>query len=108
LFVCLFFWGVGWSLNSVLHSYKSRWSTTWAMPPVHFALVILEMWVLQTIFPGWPQTQSSLSQSPKYLGLQVWSTSAWKITVFHMMKVIGFCTSLCMLYFKKNYLGLGV
>jgi hypothetical protein len=28
LFVCLFFWGVGWSLNSVLHSYKSRWSTT--------------------------------------------------------------------------------
>jgi hypothetical protein len=26
------------------------------MSPVHFALVILEMEVSQTSFPGWPQT----------------------------------------------------
>jgi hypothetical protein len=35
---------------------QSRRCTSWATHPVHFALVILEMGVSQTIFSGWPQT----------------------------------------------------
>jgi hypothetical protein len=37
-------------------SLQSGCSITWATPPVHFALVILEMRVLWTICLGWPQT----------------------------------------------------
>jgi hypothetical protein len=35
---------------------QSRYSTTYTTPPVHFALVILEMGVSGTIYLGWPQT----------------------------------------------------
>jgi hypothetical protein len=53
-FVVVFFVGWGFELRA-LHL-QSRHSTTLATPPVHFALVILEMggWFSQTICPGWP------------------------------------------------------
>jgi hypothetical protein len=41
-------------LNSGLHTSKMG-SASWATPPVHFALVILEMRVSLTICLGWPQ-----------------------------------------------------
>jgi hypothetical protein len=71
-FIYLFFWW-DWSLKSGLHA------TAWAILLVHFALVILEMGVLWTIYQGWPQTVIFLSQPHKLLGLQVWSTSTWPI-----------------------------
>jgi hypothetical protein len=70
----IFFMGL--DLNSGLQACKAG-TTTWDTPPVHFALVILEMGVSQTICPGWPQTlilQISASQVVRW---QVWATSIW-------------------------------
>jgi hypothetical protein len=52
-------------------------STAWATPPVHFALVILEIKVFRIFAQTGLKPQSSQSQPPKYLGLQVWATSTW-------------------------------
>jgi hypothetical protein len=50
------FWGLwGWGLNSGLCTCKAG-ALPWATSPVHFALVILEMRVSQTLCLGWPQT----------------------------------------------------
>jgi hypothetical protein len=54
---CLFFFFlviVGFKLGAMC--LQSRHSTTWAKPPVHFALITLEMWVW-TICLGWPVTE---------------------------------------------------
>jgi hypothetical protein len=37
--------------------------SVWAMPPVYFALVILEIGVFRTICPGWPRTWIILKDS---------------------------------------------
>jgi hypothetical protein len=53
-----FFFLVGWETGvelRILHLH-SRCSTIWATPPVHFALVILEMGVSWTVCSYWPQT----------------------------------------------------
>jgi hypothetical protein len=70
----LFCFGGGWDwgLNSALHL-QSRHSTAWATPPVHFALVILEMGVSGIVCPGW-----SLTMILPILASQVaWATGAW-------------------------------
>jgi hypothetical protein len=51
---CLVLVGLGFELRAL--SLQSRCFTTWATPPVHFALVILEMGVLSTSCPSWLQT----------------------------------------------------
>jgi hypothetical protein len=48
----LFFGGTGVSTQGFMHT------TSWAKPSVHFALVILEMRVSQTLYSGWPWTMS--------------------------------------------------
>jgi hypothetical protein len=58
-----FFFLRNWGLNSGLCSCKAS-TLLLESPPVHFAMVILEMRVLRTVCPGWPQTQSSWSQPP--------------------------------------------
>jgi hypothetical protein len=70
----LFFVGLGFELKA-LHL-QSRHSLAWAMPPVPFALVILEMGDKLFAWAGL-KTWSSRYQPPKYLGLQVWATSTW-------------------------------
>jgi hypothetical protein len=54
LSIHFFLVGLGFEFRA-LHLQR-RLSTAWATPPVNFALVILEMGVLWTIFPGWPWT----------------------------------------------------
>jgi hypothetical protein len=51
---------------------QSRHFTTWATPLVHFALVILEMGISQTICPGWHWTEIlpiSASQEARIIGV---------------------------------------
>jgi hypothetical protein len=58
---------------------KSRRSTTLATPPVHFALIILEMGVWRIICPCWPQTSIPLisaSQVARITGVSHWHTLA--------------------------------
>jgi hypothetical protein len=55
---------------------QSRWSTTWAKPPVYFALVILEMGYCELLAWAGLEPQSFWSQPPKKLGLQAWDTVA--------------------------------
>jgi hypothetical protein len=65
---CFFWWD--WGLNSGLHACKAY--TLSLEPhtlPVHFALVILEMGVSQTICLGWPQTCILLISASQQLGL---------------------------------------
>jgi hypothetical protein len=50
----LFLVGLGFELRA--SHLQSRHPTPWVMPPVHFALVILEMGVSQTICLSWPRT----------------------------------------------------
>jgi hypothetical protein len=62
--------GLGFELRA--SHLQSSSSTTWAMPPVHFVLVILEMGVSQTICSGWPQTLIlliSVSQVASVIGM---------------------------------------
>jgi hypothetical protein len=64
-----------------------RCCTAWDTPPVHFALVILEMVVSQIIHPKWLRTLildpwSSQFQLPKQLGLQVWAPAPNLFIVF--------------------------
>jgi hypothetical protein len=49
---------------------QSKHSTSQVTPPVHFALVILEVGVSGTICQVFVQLQPSQSQPPEYLGLQ--------------------------------------
>jgi hypothetical protein len=68
--------GMGFELRAL--SLQSR-STIWATPPVHFALVILEMGVLQTICLDWPWTVIlliSASQVARITGVSHWCP-AW-------------------------------
>jgi hypothetical protein len=58
------FEGEGFELKA-LHLQSSAWAT----PPAHFALVILEMGVLWTICPVWPQTVISASQVARVTGV---------------------------------------
>jgi hypothetical protein len=65
LSVSLSFFSWNWDLNSGLCTCKSRHSTAWATTLVHFALVILQVGVSQTVYPAWPPTailQISASQ----------------------------------------------
>jgi hypothetical protein len=57
---------------------QSRLSTSCATPPVHFALVILEMGILWTICPDWPQTAIliSASQVTRIIGISHWRQAA--------------------------------
>jgi hypothetical protein len=54
-YVSFFFFLVGLGFEFRALHLQSRCSIAWAMPPVHFALVILEMGVFQTVYPSWPQ-----------------------------------------------------
>jgi hypothetical protein len=54
-----FWWD--WGLNAGLQTSKQGFYHL--SPPVHFALVILEMEVSQTICPGWPGTAILISAS---------------------------------------------
>jgi hypothetical protein len=47
----LFLVGLGFELRASW--LQSKLSTVWAIPPVYFALVILEMGVLQTVCLDW-------------------------------------------------------
>jgi hypothetical protein len=67
---------------------QSRCSTAWATTPVHFALVILEKGVSQTICLGWPQILT-LPISVSQVGLQVWAT---------VPKLVTFCMFLLFLH----------
>jgi hypothetical protein len=66
---------MGWGFQlRALHLESS--STAWAIPSVHFVLVILgshELFSRTDL-----KTKSSWSQPPTKLGLQVWVTSAWQ------------------------------
>jgi hypothetical protein len=59
---------------------QGRRSTIWATPPVHSAVVILEMWCL--VAWGGLKSQSSGSQPPEQWGLQAWATSTWLAQLF--------------------------
>jgi hypothetical protein len=51
-----FFFSMGLGFELRISRLQSRLSTTWAtLLQVYFALVILEMGILWTICPGWPQ-----------------------------------------------------
>jgi hypothetical protein len=59
---------------------QSRYCTTWAIPPVHFALFILEMGVFQTICLSWPLTVIlliSASQVARIIGVSHWHLAAF-------------------------------
>jgi hypothetical protein len=74
-----FFLGLEFELRA-LHL-QSRRSNTWALSPVHFALVIFKDGVLQTICPGWPRTTIlwiSASQVARTTGM---SHQCWAICV---------------------------
>jgi hypothetical protein len=49
--------------------FQSRCSTTWVIPPVHFALVIFGDRVSWTICPGWPQTSVLLTSVSQVAGI---------------------------------------
>jgi hypothetical protein len=51
--------------------------TTWATPPAHFVLVILEMKSFNLFARTGLETRSSRSQLPKQLWLQEWAMGAW-------------------------------
>jgi hypothetical protein len=54
---------------------QSKCSITWATPPGHFALIILEMGVSQTIGQDWPWTVIlliSASQGARTVGVICW------------------------------------
>jgi hypothetical protein len=66
-------WGLGFKLRA-LHS-QSRCSTARVTPAVHFGLVILEMGVSRTVFPGWAATEIvpiSTSQVIGITGVSYW------------------------------------
>jgi hypothetical protein len=65
--------------SSHLHS---RPSTTWATPPVHFALVILEIGSHELFAWAGLEPRSSQSQPPKSLGLQAWATGTQLFSFF--------------------------
>jgi hypothetical protein len=70
---CFCFEGLGFELRA--SRLQSRCCTTWATPPVHFALVLLEMGVSWTIFLGWPQTEILpilASQVARITGVSHW------------------------------------
>jgi hypothetical protein len=73
-FFCLFcfvFSGTGvWTQDSSLQSRSSTFKAH-----LHFALVILEMGVLQTIFPDWPWTVIFLISASKVAGIK--GVSQW-------------------------------
>jgi hypothetical protein len=51
---------------------QCRCSPAWATPPVHFALVVLDMWVLSSLCPGCPWTsilRISASQVASFAGV---------------------------------------
>jgi hypothetical protein len=60
---------------------------TWATPPVHFALVILETEVLKLF--AWPGFELWSSRSPKLLGLQVWATDTWQKSPYSAISDLG-------------------
>jgi hypothetical protein len=73
--IFLFHFLVGLSLNSSLQVCKSRHSTTWDIPPFHFAVIILEMEVSQPICLGWPWTTillTSASQVSRITDVRHW------------------------------------
>jgi hypothetical protein len=71
---CLFFLvGLGFELRA--SHLQSRHTISWATPPVHFALIILEMGVSWTICPGWPRTEIlpiSTYQVTRITGVSHW------------------------------------
>jgi hypothetical protein len=77
LFSFFFLVGLGFEPRA-LHL-QSRHSTAWATPPVHFALVILEMWSHELL--AWAGLRVilliSASQVARITGLQVCTTGAW-------------------------------
>jgi hypothetical protein len=70
-FLCLFkFFGGNWAL-----CLQNRHSTTWATPPVHFALLSFGDGVLQTLCTGWSPTVIlliSASQVARMTGVSHW------------------------------------
>jgi hypothetical protein len=81
--------GLGFELRA--SCLQSRYSTTWATTPVHFALVILEMGVSQTISLGWSQTMIlliSASQVATITGVSHWHPAS--------------CLEICSRYVAQN------
>jgi hypothetical protein len=77
-----FFFLVGLEFELRALHLQTRHSTAWAIPPVYFAMVILELGVLWTICPGWPPTVNFL------------------ISAFQVARIIGMGPStLCFLGF---------
>jgi hypothetical protein len=64
---------------------RSRCSITWATPPVHFALVTLEIGSANYL-PKLPLDHNPPDHSlSKYLGLQVWATGTY-LLLCHFLK----------------------
>jgi hypothetical protein len=87
-----FFCGTGvWAQILLL---QSRVHFAEATPPVHFALVILEMGVSQTIYQGWPQTSILpilVSQGPRITGPSHWCQRAALILIV-LFFAVGFAS----------------
>jgi hypothetical protein len=64
-FFFIFFFGGTWGMNSGLRVHKADSLTTWAIPPAHFVLVILEMKSCKLFVRAGLELQSSQSQPPK-------------------------------------------
>jgi hypothetical protein len=97
--------GLGFELRA-LHL-QSRCSTAWATPPVHFALVILEMGVPWTICPGWPWTvilPISTSQVARITGVSH-CHSVWLhvLTYVHTYSNMLLVKLLCSGYKSKHF-----
>jgi hypothetical protein len=67
-FLFFFFFELGFEL-------RTSHSTAWAMPLVHFALVILEIGVSWTICPGLASNLAPLISASQIVGLEAWATS---------------------------------
>jgi hypothetical protein len=51
---------------------QSRCSTAWSIPPIHFALLILEMGSHELFAQGWPETRISASQVARITSMSYW------------------------------------
>jgi hypothetical protein len=72
----------------------SRYSLVSTTPPVHFALVTLEMGLSQSITPGYPWTvilPISASQVARITGVNHWSTVSFLLFFFLTNRVMYFC-----------------
>jgi hypothetical protein len=94
--------GVGFELRA--SHLQSRCFPAWATPPVHFALISMEMEVSWTICLGWPRPEIlliSASQVAKIIGMSCWyPTLSLYIYIFFAQK----CFRKVQLYFGHIFI----